>query len=136
MEMLKVKESEFHLSLLTPLALDIGMIYDWFLEFSLQVKVCFSFLPLPKSSLYLLEQVNIIAYDYEGYGKAPGNPNEQSCYENIEFHVVRLDCMEPLWDFLNEMGEGVVNISSKLEQTFECFLADPTIPVADAFDSC
>jgi hypothetical protein len=44
-------------------------------------------LPLPKSSLYLLEQVNIIAYDYEGYGKAPGNPNEQSCYENIELVI-------------------------------------------------
>mmetsp|Transcript_22007 Transcript_22007/g.22743 ORF Transcript_22007/g.22743 Transcript_22007/m.22743 type:complete len:199 (+) Transcript_22007:3-599(+) len=42
------------------------MIYDWFLELSEKIKV------------------NIIAYDYEGYGKAIGTPNEQSCYENIE----------------------------------------------------
>ena len=29
-------------------------------------------------------QVNILAYDYTGYGKAKGTPNEESCYRNIE----------------------------------------------------
>ena len=42
---------------------DLGMIYEWFCEFSKEL------------------QVNIFAYDYEGYGKASGVPNEQSCYE-------------------------------------------------------
>ena len=34
--------------------------------------------------LYVCPQVNILAYDYTGYGKATGTPNEQSCYRNIE----------------------------------------------------
>ncbi len=67
--MQKVKASPFISSSLLDFILfsDLGMIYDWFLEFSSQIKV------------------NVIAYDYEGYGKAPGIPNEKSCYENIEF---------------------------------------------------
>ena len=28
--------------------------------------------------------MNILAYDYTGYGKAEGSPNEMSCYKNIE----------------------------------------------------
>ena len=39
----------------------------------------------PYFSHYLVRtQVNILAYDYTGYGKAQGVPNEQSCYRNIE----------------------------------------------------
>mmetsp|Transcript_20163 Transcript_20163/g.28962 ORF Transcript_20163/g.28962 Transcript_20163/m.28962 type:complete len:275 (+) Transcript_20163:63-887(+) len=45
---------------------DLGMIYEWFCELSREI------------------QVNVLAYDYEGYGKAPGVPSEKSCYENIE----------------------------------------------------
>lgn len=43
------------------------MIFDWFCELSSQLNV------------------NILAYDYEGYGKAPGNPTEDTCYKNIEY---------------------------------------------------
>jgi hypothetical protein len=45
---------------------DLGMIYEWFYEFSKELNV------------------NLMAYDYEGYGKATGVPSEQACYEDIE----------------------------------------------------
>lgn len=45
---------------------DLGMIYEWFTEFSFELRV------------------NVLAYDYEGYGKAGGQPSEQSCYQNID----------------------------------------------------
>jgi fermentation-respiration switch protein FrsA (DUF1100 family) len=45
---------------------DLGMIYEWFYEFSKEI------------------HVNLLAYDYEGYGKATGAPSEVSCYEDIE----------------------------------------------------
>lgn len=45
---------------------DLGMIYEWFCEFSMELRV------------------NVLAYDYEGYGKAGGSPSEQSCYQNID----------------------------------------------------
>lgn len=45
---------------------DIGMIYEWFCEFTRELNV------------------NLFAYDYEGYGKASGTPSEASCYEDIE----------------------------------------------------
>lgn len=44
---------------------DLGMIYDWLLAFSKDLGV------------------NVLAYDYEGYGKATGTPTEKSCYEDI-----------------------------------------------------
>lgn len=45
---------------------DLGMIYDWF------------------SDLARVLRVNIMAYDYTGYGKSQGTPNEDSCYSDIE----------------------------------------------------
>ena len=45
---------------------DLGMIYDWF------------------SDLSRVLQVNIMAYDYTGYGLSRGAPNEASCYADIE----------------------------------------------------
>ena len=45
---------------------DLGMIYEWFCEFTRTL------------------HVNLLAYDYEGYGKAAGIPSEQSCYDDIE----------------------------------------------------
>lgn len=45
---------------------DLGMIFEWFYEFSQEVRV------------------NVLAYDYEGYGKSEGIPSEQACYENID----------------------------------------------------
>lgn len=45
---------------------DLGMIYEWFVSFSRNLRV------------------NVFAYDYEGYGKATGSPSETSCYEDID----------------------------------------------------
>ena len=45
---------------------DLGMIYDWF------------------NDLARVLRVNIMAYDYTGYGKANGTPTEDNCYADIE----------------------------------------------------
>jgi hypothetical protein len=45
---------------------DLGMIYEHCVEFTQAMNV------------------NLIAYDYEGYGKASGVPSEQSCYDDID----------------------------------------------------
>jgi pimeloyl-ACP methyl ester carboxylesterase len=45
---------------------DLGMIYDWF------------------NDLARVLRVNIMAYDYTGYGKSNGVPQEDSCYADIE----------------------------------------------------
>ena len=45
---------------------DLGMIYDWF------------------SDLARVLRVNIMAFDYTGYGKSSGSPSEPSCYGDIE----------------------------------------------------
>lgn len=43
-----------------------GMIYDQFFDFSRQLNV------------------NVMAYEYAGYGKATGTPSEQNCYADID----------------------------------------------------
>jgi fermentation-respiration switch protein FrsA (DUF1100 family) len=43
-----------------------GMIYEWFYEFSRTLNV------------------NVMAYDYTGYGKSTGTPSEAACYADIE----------------------------------------------------
>jgi len=45
---------------------DLGMIYDWF------------------NDLARVLRVNIMAYDYTGYGKSTGTPHEEKCYADIE----------------------------------------------------
>lgn len=45
---------------------DLGMIFEWFQELSQEVRV------------------NVMAYDYEGYGKSNGRPSEQGCYDDID----------------------------------------------------
>jgi len=45
---------------------DLGMIYDWF------------------NDLARVLRVNIMAYDYTGYGKSNGTPCEENCYADIE----------------------------------------------------
>lgn len=45
---------------------DLGMIYDWLVNLGSNLSV------------------NVLAYDYEGYGKTTGFPSERACYENIE----------------------------------------------------
>ena len=42
------------------------MVYEWFLEMSAKLSV------------------NVLAYDYVGYGVSEGEANEKSCYEDIE----------------------------------------------------
>lgn len=43
-----------------------GMIYDQFFDFSRQLNV------------------NVMAYEYSGYGKATGHPSEENCYADID----------------------------------------------------
>ncbi|GMI61467.1 hypothetical protein ScalyP_jg2986 [Parmales sp. scaly parma] len=45
---------------------DLGMIYSWFVDIA-----------------QVLE-VNVLAYDYTGYGKSQGTPSEEDCYEDIQ----------------------------------------------------
>jgi pimeloyl-ACP methyl ester carboxylesterase len=51
---------------------DLGMIYDWFYDFTRQLNV------------------NVLAYDYTGYGKSSGTVSEQNCYADID----------AAWDYL------------------------------------
>lgn len=45
---------------------DLGTIYEWFVIVAMELNV------------------NILAYDYEGYGRSSGPPTEQLCYEDID----------------------------------------------------
>ncbi|GAB5032411.1 serine protease [Nannochloropsis oceanica] len=45
---------------------DLGMIYDQFFDFSRQLNV------------------NVMAFEYSGYGKATGSPSEANCYADID----------------------------------------------------
>nr|CCA22499.1 serine protease family S09X putative [Albugo laibachii Nc14] len=45
---------------------DLGLIYDWFFEIS--QRLC----------------INVIAYDYSGYGRSEGIASEEACYADIE----------------------------------------------------
>lgn len=79
---------------------DLGMIYEWFCELTREV------------------QVNLLAYDYEGYGKASGSPSEKGCYEDI-------DCA---WTFLtkvlNHKPENIVLYGRSLGSGPSCYLAE------------
>jgi fermentation-respiration switch protein FrsA (DUF1100 family) len=71
---------------------DLGMIFEWLCDFSLHLNVNVlgkRFLYILYS--YMLRQLSLsgffsisAAYDYEGYGKAPGVPSEASCYLDID----------------------------------------------------
>lgn len=45
---------------------DLGCIYEYFVTFARDLNV------------------NVLAYDYEGYGKASGSPSEEACYDDID----------------------------------------------------
>lgn len=79
---------------------DIGMIYEWFCDFARELNV------------------NVLAYDYEGYGKATGIPNEQSCYEDID----------AAYNFLTEVlhfsAENIVLYGRSLGSGPSCYLAE------------
>jgi len=79
---------------------DLGMIYEWFCEFTREV------------------QVNLLAYDYEGYGKATGTPSEKACYEDIDAAFAFLT------DVLHQPPENIVLYGRSLGSGPSCYLAE------------
>lgn len=81
---------------------DLGMIYDWF------------------SDLARVLKVNIMAYDYTGYGKSNGVPTEEYCYQDIE----------AAYDYLTETRnispEQIVLYGRSLGSGPSCYLASKT----------
>lgn len=79
---------------------DLGMIYDWF------------------NDLARVLRVNILAYDYTGYGKASGSkPSETLCYGDIEaafHHLVEVRKTQP---------EQIVLYGRSLGSGPSCYLA-------------
>jgi pimeloyl-ACP methyl ester carboxylesterase len=79
---------------------DIGMIYEWFCEFSREINV------------------NFLAYDYEGYGKASGSPSEKACYDDID----------AVYDYLTltlrQKPENIVLYGRSLGSGPSCYLAE------------
>tara|TARA_A100001035_G_scaffold108904_1_gene85270 strand:+ start:264 stop:1139 length:876 start_codon:yes stop_codon:yes gene_type:complete len=87
---------------------DIGMLYDWFVTFTQNLGV------------------NVMCYDYEGYGRSEGSkvhnpenvPNEQSCYEDID----------AAWNYLtNTLGKdpsSIVIYGRSLGSGPSCYLAE------------
>lgn len=81
---------------------DLGMIYDWFNDLSRVLRV------------------NIMAYDYTGYGKSQGVPNEHSCYANIEAAYLYLITVRKL------QPEQIVLYGRSLGSGPSCYLAAKT----------
>ena len=81
---------------------DLGMIYDWF------------------NDLARVLRVNIMAYDYTGYGKSTGTPSEDSCYSDIE----------AAYKYLTEVRriqpEQIVLYGRSLGSGPSCYLASKT----------
>jgi abhydrolase domain-containing protein 17 len=81
---------------------DLGMIYDWF------------------NDLARVLRVNIMAYDYTGYGKSNGNPSEYNCYADIEAayrYLVEVRHIQP---------EQIVLYGRSLGSGPSCYLASKT----------
>jgi len=81
---------------------DLGMIYDWF------------------NDLARVLRVNIMAYDYSGYGKSNGTPTEDSCYADIEAayaHLTQDKDVQP---------ERIVLYGRSLGSGPSCYLASKT----------
>lgn len=81
---------------------DLGMIYDWF------------------NDLARVLRVNIMAYDYSGYGKSNGTPAEDHCYADIEaaYHYLRTA--------RNIQPEQIVLYGRSLGSGPSCYLAAKT----------
>mmetsp|Transcript_18623 Transcript_18623/g.33778 ORF Transcript_18623/g.33778 Transcript_18623/m.33778 type:complete len:291 (-) Transcript_18623:111-983(-) len=79
---------------------DLGMIYDWF------------------NDLARVLRVNIMAYDYTGYGKSNGVPNEQQCYADIEA------AFQYLLEVRRIQPEQVVLYGRSLGSGPSCYLAN------------
>mmetsp|Transcript_26887 Transcript_26887/g.47436 ORF Transcript_26887/g.47436 Transcript_26887/m.47436 type:complete len:291 (+) Transcript_26887:73-945(+) len=81
---------------------DLGMIYDWF------------------NDLARVLRVNIMAYDYTGYGKSNGSPCEESCYSDIEA------AYQYLLDVRRLQPEKIVLYGRSLGSGPSCYLASKT----------
>jgi len=81
---------------------DLGMIYDWFNDLSRVLRV------------------NIMAYDYTGYGKSNGAPCEQNCYADIE------SAYQYLLDVRGLQPEQIVLYGRSLGSGPSCYLASKT----------
>lgn len=78
------------------------MIYDWF------------------NDLARVLRVNIMAYDYTGYGKSNGVPNEESCYADIEA------AFQYLMEVRRVQPEQIVLYGRSLGSGPSCYLAAKT----------
>ena len=78
------------------------MIYDWF------------------NDLARVLRVNIMAYDYTGYGKSNGVPNEDSCYTDIEA------AFQYLLEIRRLQPEQIVLYGRSLGSGPSCYLAQKT----------
>jgi len=81
---------------------DLGMIYDWFNDLARDLRV------------------NIMAYDYTGYGKSNGTPCEDNCYADIEAafrYLLEVKRIQP---------EQVVLYGRSLGSGPSCYLANKT----------
>lgn len=78
---------------------DLGMIYDWF------------------NDLARVLRVNIMAYDYTGYGKSNGHPNEECCHADIEA------AFEYLTEVRRLQPEQIVLYGRSLGSGPSCYLA-------------
>lgn len=75
------------------------MIYEWFCEFTREL------------------QVNLLAYDYEGYGKASGSPTEQGCYNDIDA------AYQYLTENMGQAPENIILYGRSLGSGPSCYLA-------------
>lgn len=81
---------------------DLGMIYDWF------------------NDLARVLRVNIMAYDYSGYGKSNGRPTESNCYADIEAAYAYLTQEKDI------KPEQIVLYGRSLGSGPSCYLASKT----------
>lgn len=81
---------------------DLGMIYEWFNDLARVLKV------------------NILVYDYTGYGKSQGTPAETSCYADIEAAYKYLTTVR------NVLPEQIVLYGRSLGSGPTCYLAAKT----------
>lgn len=79
---------------------DLGMIYEHCVEFS------------------RLINVNLLAYDYEGYGRAVGIPSEMNCYNDIDAAYAYLT------DVLHQSPQSIVLYGRSLGSGPSLYLAE------------
>lgn len=79
---------------------DLGMIYEYCVEFSRSINV------------------NLLAYDYEGYGRASGIPSEQNCYNDIDAAYAYLT------DMLLQSPQSIILYGRSLGSGPSCYLAE------------